>query len=109
MDLPELPEGLATKLAGFFGAIVSMGFLKGTLPARIFMAIGGTLLSFYLSPWMSQQTSLPEGFVGFLLGLVGMAVVSKFWESMATWQVQDLWQIAMAWLRRIAGVRKEDQ
>lgn len=86
-----------------------MGFVKGTVLARIFMAISGALLSFYCSPWVSEQTGFPEGGTGFLLGLFGMAVVSKLWESMSTWQVEDLWQIAMAWLRRITGTRKEDQ
>ncbi|WP_304306229.1 hypothetical protein [Pseudacidovorax intermedius] len=109
MDLPEVPDGWATKLAGIGGAFVSMGFIKGTLPARAFMAIGGALLSFYFAPWVSAQTGLPEGGAGFLLGLFGMAVVSRIWESVSTWQVQDLWQIAMAWLRRVTGIRKEDQ
>lgn len=109
MELPELPDGWPTKLAGLAGSFVSMGFVKGTVPARIFMAISGALLSFYCSPFVSAQTGLPEGGTGFLLGLFGMAVVSKLWESVSTWQVQDLWQIAMAWLRRVTGTRREDQ
>lgn len=109
MDLPDLPENWATKLAGLAGSFVSMGFVKGTVPARALMAISGALLSFYLSPAVSEQTGLPEGATGFLLGLFGMAVVSRIWEWLAGWQVGDVWQIGLAWLRRVTGTRKEDQ
>lgn len=79
-DLNLSPESLAMKLAGLVGAVVSMGFLKGTLPERAFMALSGAALSFYAAPWAAGLTGLPEGLTGFLIGFFGMAILSKAWE-----------------------------
>lgn len=85
IDLSNLSvEGVAVKLAGLAGAVVSMRFLQGSLKERAFLAASGMVFSFYASPFMSKISGLPEGLSGFLLGLFGMALVSKAWEVIQT-------------------------
>ena len=101
VNLPDVnPETLAAKLAGVAGAIVSMRFLTGTWPERAFMAACGAILSYYATPYLSLKIGLPEGLMGFLLGLFGMAVASRMWEWVQTTPVGALWNIALDWLRK---------
>lgn len=95
-------EGAATKLAGLVGAVISTRFLQGTFPERCFMALSGAAISFYTAPYVSKTTGLPEGLAGFLLGLFGMAIVSKAWEY---WQSAPIGLYVNDWLRRKFGVK----
>jgi hypothetical protein len=99
-------NALAVKLAGIGGALVSMKFLAGTWPERLVLAMGGALFSFYAAPYASHKLGMPEGLAGFLLGLFGMAIVSKVWEWLRTVPFDPVWQIFLDWLRRILGGSK---
>lgn len=69
-------------IAAILGSLVSLKFVQGTLIERVFMAIGGSALSYYAtSPtaaWLGMH--MAEGLVGFLIGLFGMAIVAKLYE-----------------------------
>jgi len=73
---------LAKLLAGVAGSVVSLRFVQGTIPERMFMGIGGAALSYYAttpaSAWIGIHDA--EGLVGFLIGLFGMAIMSKIYE-----------------------------
>lgn len=99
-------DAWAAKLAGLGGAIVSMRFLQGTWFERGFTALGGVLLSYFAAPFLSQRIGLPEGLTGFLLGLFGMAVMSRAWEWIQTTPVAALWQIVLGWLGKKSGEPK---
>ncbi len=86
-----------TKLAGVAGAAVSLGWIKGTWPERIVMAVGGALLSLYGSPWASSVSGLPEGLTGFVVGLLGMSLLARVYEAM---QVLPVAEILKSWLER---------
>ena len=64
----DFTETVVAKMAGVAGALSSLAFVKGTLPARLSMATAGAVLSLYASPWMSGRTGLPIGLSGYLLG-----------------------------------------
>lgn len=89
----------ATKLAGVAGAVVSMRYLQGSWPARMSMAASGSLISYYGAPHLAQLTSMPEGLTGFLLGLFGMAVVSRAWEWVQLAPILPLWQAVIDRIR----------
>lgn len=97
-------DGLAGKLAGVLGAAVSMRFMQGSLLERLTMAAGGAAGSYFAAPFISLKTGMPEGLAGFLLGLFGMAVVSKFWEWIQTTPVAAFWQIALDTFKKWLGV-----
>lgn len=101
-DLKEL--GLVQFAAGASGALVSMRFMAGTWFEKLTMALGGSALSFYgtlpLSNWLALSNA--EGLLGFLIGLFGMALVSKAYEVIwlidASRIAKDLWAaVARKW------------
>ena len=82
---------LIAKGSGLAGAVLSLNFVKGTWPERITMAIGGAIVSLYVTPFAAQKTSLPESLAGFLLGMFGMAITAKVWELIQATPISDLW------------------
>jgi len=93
-----------TKAAGVAGSFASLAFMKGPWSERVVMAIGGTVVSLYAAPWMAQRTGLPEGLSGFLLGLFGMALCSKVWETIQVTPIADVWKTAIDALRKRLGL-----
>jgi hypothetical protein len=96
-------DGLAGKLAGVAGALVSMRFLQGSFMERLTLAAGGAALSYYAGPHVSIKTGLPLGLAGFLIGMFGMAVLSKVWEWIQTTPVAVVWQIVTDWFKKRPG------
>lgn len=101
-DLPAA-ELWAAKLAGVAGALVSMRFLQGSWSEKISTAAAGAIVSYYLGPWLSERVGLPLGLTGFLVGLFGMAVMSRAWEWVQTTPVADIWKIVLGWFGRRVG------
>ena len=89
-------DAALTKLAGAVGACASLAFLKGTWPERVAMAIGGSVVSYYATPWAAAKAGLPEGLSGFLLGLFGMTVCAKAWEAIQATPIAEVWSAALA-------------
>ena len=93
-------------LAGIAGAFVSLRFVQGTLLERFAMAGGGAVLSYYATPitasWLNMVSA--QGLVGFLIGLFGMAIVAKVYETIqalpAAQIASDAWEAVK---RRIGG------
>ena len=77
-------DEIATKLAGVAGALVSTRFLSGTWPQKLATAASGAIASFFATPYVVAKLSLPEGFAGFLVGLFGMAILSRTWDWLQT-------------------------
>lgn len=90
----------AAKFAGVLGAVVSIRYLQGSWKARISMAISGSLGAYYAAPYLSAVLEMPEGLMGFLVGMFGMAVVSRAWDAVQMAPIQALWQ---AVLDRVRG------
>lgn len=96
-------DAYATKAAGFVGAFISLNFIQGTWPERLVMAFGGSVFSFYASPWASVKTGLPEGLCGFLFGLFGMAICAKVWEAIQSTPIAELWTALIDAVKRKLG------
>lgn len=92
-----------TKIAGVGGALVSLKFINGTWPERCVMALGGSLLSVYATPWAASRTGLPEGLCGFLFGLFGMAICAKIWEAIQTTPISAIWTEVIEYIKRKLG------
>lgn len=85
-------DAFAAKFAGVLGAAVSMRYLQGSWPARLSMAVSGSLVAYYAAPYLSLLLGIPEGLAGFLTGMFGMAIVSRAWEAVQAAPVGALWQ-----------------
>lgn len=85
-----------SKLAGFFGALVALRWVRGGVWERVAMALGGMLLSYYVSPWLAGKLGVPDavGMVGFLVGLFGMTLANRVWEALSVYDFAALWQRA---------------
>lgn len=97
-------DAVAVKLAGVFGAVVSMRFLQGSWLSRASMAFGGALCSYFAAPYVAQRVGIPEGLSGFLLGLFGMAIISRAWEWVQSTPVAAFWQIVLDGLKKKLGL-----
>lgn len=93
-------DAFAAKFAGVLGAAVSMRYLQGSWMARISMAASGSLGAYYAAPYLSVVLGIPEGLMGFLVGMFGMAIVSRAWEAVQAVPISALWQ---AVIERVRG------
>ena len=96
-------DALLAKGAGVAGAALSLRFVAGTWPERLTMAVGGAVVSYYAAPWVSVHIGLPEGLTGFLLGLFGMAVISKVWEAIQQTPIAEAWSALIAAAKKRLG------
>lgn len=85
-------DEVAARLAGVAGALVSMRFLQGTRTERISMAASGSVAAYYASPYLAELTGIPEGFMGFLVGVFGMAIAARIWEAVQAFPIAATWQ-----------------
>jgi len=69
-------------IAGAAGAFVSLRFIQGTKTEKGIMAIGGSAMSYFGTTPTTDYLHMAsaEGLIGFLIGLFGMAIVSKLYE-----------------------------
>jgi hypothetical protein len=90
----------ATEFSGVLGAMVSIRYLQGSWKARISTATSGAFVAYYATPYLSTVLGAPEGLMGFLVGMFGMAIVSRTWEALQMAPIPALWQ---AVLDRVRG------
>lgn len=97
----EIPEWLTRVFPGALGSLVSMLFVRDTWLRRAGMFAAGCALAYFGTPWVAKASDLDRGFTGFLLGLFGMAVVGKIFETL-----RDLEPATFIrdWLRKRAGL-----
>ena len=101
MNINDVPPEAVKLAPGAAGALAAMLWLKDTWPRRLCMFLAGAAMSRIGSSDVAHLVGLSEGFAGFLLGLFGMAVASKTFE---TWQALDIGGILRDWIRKIAGL-----
>lgn len=91
---------VAKLVAGVAGSFVSLGYVKGSYLERLSMGIGGAALSYYGTTPASNWIGVPdtEGLIGFMIGLFGMAIMSKVYEVI---QMADAQQIALDLWERV--------
>lgn len=108
MNLQEWDWGkILGNLSGVAGALVSLKFTKGTAFERLLMALGGAAFSYYAAPSVSAYLSMPEGVVGFMLGLFGMSILARVWDWWQTTHIVS--DFLDAWLRRGAPYERPQQ
>lgn len=73
------PEVLKV-IPGTVGALVALGWIKGTWPQRVIALVGGAAASYYGTGYLAGMMGTDAGLTGFLIGLFGMAVAAKCFE-----------------------------
>jgi hypothetical protein len=99
---PELIALGKQAAPGVLGSLVAIRFTKGPWLARLTMVPSGAVLSYYAADLVAIKVGTPPGLSGFLVGLFGMVVVGKLFE---TWERFDLGGILHGWVERWFGAR----
>lgn len=107
MELPNIDVSLGELslvklISGIVGAFVSLRFVPGTKMERFTMVAGGAFLSYVGSDWVADFLSMEKaiGLVGFLVGLFGMALLSKIYEVLTALDAKRMASDAWDWLLR---------
>ena len=88
-SIPDL-DVFASKAAGFIGACLSFTFMKGTVPEKITMFLGGCALSYYGAQWMATRSGLPLELTSLFVGFFGMAVCSKVYDTVRMMDLESM-------------------
>lgn len=92
---PEIVSFSKQAAPGVIGSITAIRFVKGPVLARVAMVPSGAALSYYAADWVAGKVGTPPGLSGFLVGLFGMVVVGKLFE---TWERFELTDLIRSWL-----------
>jgi hypothetical protein len=97
----ELPTEVTQATPGLIGSLIALLWIKDTWPRRIAFFAAGAATSYYGSPFIAKWTNLDKGLAGFLVGLLGMAIAVKVFETLAALQPGD---ILRRWMEKKAGL-----
>lgn len=92
---------LSKQIPGVLGALSAVLFLKGSWWQRVGMVLPGCVLARYAGEPLAQMLHMNESLAGYLLGLFGMAMVGKVFE---TWQALELGTLLRRKVAAILGV-----
>jgi hypothetical protein len=107
MNLNDPDIGWSKLLPAAAGTAISMRFVKGTKWERLSMAIGGLALSYYGTTPAANFVGMgsAEGLVGFVIGMFGMSLAAKVYETIGAIDAKQLAADLTGWLGRF---RKKD-
>jgi len=86
---------------GTWGSLAALLWMKEPWPRKICMFLVGAILASYATADVSKWIGLDEGFVGFLVGLFGMAIVARIFEFLSTF---NLYKTIDSWVSRRLGI-----
>ena len=87
----DLHTEVAKAAPGAVGALVALRWMKGaTWLHTVSSFVGGSALSYYGTEYAVKWSGADAGFSGFVLGLFGMAVVTKAFEAIESFKASDL-------------------
>jgi len=87
MEQTDIPPEFLKAIPGTIGAIVALRWISGTPMQRIAAVVGGSGTSVYGGEYLADVTAAPFGLVAWLLGLFGMAIAHKLFESIAAFNI----------------------
>lgn len=95
----DVPPEILKIVPGTVGAIVALGWIRGTWPQRVFALLGGSAASYYGTGYLAGVMGTDAGLTGFLIGLFGMAVAAKCFDVLHMMDPkQVLEKLASRWL-----------
>jgi hypothetical protein len=96
-ETPTLDPAITKLLPALIGSVISLRWVQGTWYERLLMVTGGAALSYFGTPWVTNQMQMADaqGLVGFLIGLFGMAMIAPLYEAIRAADIKpavaDLW------------------
>lgn len=101
-------EELKAAAPGIAGAMLALMFMRRPILILAGMFVGGCLLSWYGATWFAELAGLEKhvGLAGFVLGLFGMALVAKVYDTIEALQPAKLADAVVSWVRKMLGVKE---
>ena len=97
----DLNAQLGIVLAAPLGALCALLWYRGEAKRKTSMFGVGWLISYYSAETLAAWAGMSVGFVAFLLGLFGIAVIDKVFK---TWGELDIGQILSHFLHKMLGL-----
>lgn len=97
----DLPPDFGKLAAGPVGSAIALLWLPGTLVRRVAMFFAGCGMSHYFAaPVAAWLPYLPIGTAGFLVGLLGVVVTQKLFDTWVKFDAGTILKTALyKWLR----------
>ena len=97
----DMPPELGKLAAGPIGAAIALLWLPGTLFRRFCMLLAGSAMSYYFAaPLAAWLPYLPEGTAGFTVGLLGVIVTQKLFDTWVQFDAGTILKTAIyKWLK----------
>lgn len=105
--LDHIPPEVRTAGPGVAGSLLALLFLRRPKLMLAGMFLGGCVLSYIATPWLTAYLEVGakgEGLVGFLLGLFGMTTVAKLYDLFESIDVREIWIALRDFLRKRLGL-----
>lgn len=102
----QIPAELRNAGPGIAGSAVALFFMRRSPLIMAGIFIGGCLVSYYGTGWVSAQFEMEkaDGLVGFLLGLFAMATAGKVFDTIDAISPSELWLAVRDFVRKRLGV-----
>jgi hypothetical protein len=99
-------DELRNAAPGIAGSLLALMFLRRPLFVLAGMFVGGSLLSYYGANWLAEWLSIERhtGLAGFVLGLFGMAVVAKVYDTIDALAPTEVAKAVIEAIRKRLGV-----
>jgi hypothetical protein len=101
-----LPPELRNAGPGVAGSVLALFFMRRPPLILIGVFLGGCLLSYYGTAWVAAALNMSraDGLVGFLLGLFGMALIAKIYDTIEAINPGELWTAVRQFIRKRLGL-----
>jgi hypothetical protein len=106
----HIPPELRNAGPGVAGSVLALFFLRRPPLMLAGMFLGGCMLSFFATPWLSAWMEVGikgEGLIGFITGLFGMSSVAKVYDFIEAVEVAAVWRALLDFIRKRLGVEEK--
>jgi uncharacterized membrane protein YraQ (UPF0718 family) len=103
----QIPPELRNAGPGVAGSMLALLFLRRPPLMLAGMFLGGCVLSFFATPWLSAYLEVGihgASLVGFLVGMFGMATTAKVYDFFEVVEVSQIWKALIDFIRKRLGV-----
>jgi hypothetical protein len=108
--LDHIPPELRAAGPGVAGSVLALLFLRRPPLMLAGMFLGGCVLSYFATPWLTafmEMGEKGEGLIGFLVGLFGMTTVAKTYDLLEVIEVGQIWRALLDFIRKRLGVEEK--
>jgi hypothetical protein len=104
----QIPLELRGAAPGVAGSALALFFMRRPPFVLVGMFVGGCLVSLYATHATAEffEMDRADGFVGFVLGVFGMALIGKLHDTIEAVSPSEVWSDVRAAIRKKLGVKE---